>query len=119
MRLLSRSLLFITPVTAIFGPASAADDQMVKASFYGGSGERLSQHTANGAVFDPRGRTAAHRSLPFGTRVEVKYKGRSVVVRINDRGPLASTGSALDLSRGAASELGMTGTAPVSMRVVQ
>jgi rare lipoprotein A len=119
MRLLSRSLPSIALVTAFCGSALAVDDQMVRASFYGGSGERLSNHTANGEVFDPRGRTAAHRSLPFGTRVEVKYKGRSIVVRINDRGPLASTGIALDLTRGAASELGMTGTAPVSMRVVQ
>lgn len=106
-------------VLAMLSSPAFAGDRLVKASFYGGGAERLSRHTANGEIFDAHARTAAHRSLPFGTRVEVKYQGRSVVVRINDRGPFSSTGAALDLSRGAARELGMTGTAFVSMRVIQ
>jgi rare lipoprotein A len=64
--------------------------------------------TANGERFDPREMTAAHRTLPFGTRVRVTSvdTGRSVTVRINDRGPFIR-GRALDVSRGAAQSLGI------------
>lgn len=57
------------------------------------------------------GHTAAHRTLPFGTmlRVSSLSTGLSTIVRINDRGPAASTGRALDLSRGAAIDLGIAG----------
>ena len=60
--------------------------------------------------------TAAHRSLPFGTRLRVvnDKTGRSVVVRINDRGPFIG-GRIIDLSRGAARQLGMDGVATVSL----
>ena len=65
---------------------------------------------------NPSALTAAHRSLPFGTRIKVtnKNNGKSVVVRINDRGPFIK-GRMLDLSRGAASQLGFvsSGQAPV------
>jgi rare lipoprotein A len=65
--------------------------------------------------------TAAHRTLPFGTRVRVVnlYNGRSAVVRINDRGPFHS-GRVLDLAHGAASQLGLvaSGTAQVSIEVL-
>ncbi len=78
--------------------------------------------TANGEHFYPDGLTAAHRSLPFGTRLRVTSiaTGRSVVVRINDRGPAAWTGRGLDLSRGAARVIGMigAGVARVSYSVV-
>jgi hypothetical protein len=77
------------------------------ASFYG-HGERLSRYTADGEVFDPDGFTAAHRTLPIGARLRVTYKGRSVTVRVNDRGPAAWTGRALDLSYGAARAIGLT-----------
>lgn len=89
-----------------------------KASWYGG-GERLARRTASGEVFHPDALTAAHRTLPLGTRLVVSANGRSVVVRVNDRGPAAWTGRSLDLSRGAARALGMVGagTAVVSYRV--
>ena len=77
------------------------------ASFYG-HGERLNRHTADGELFDPDGFTAAHRTLPIGTRLRVTYKGRSVTVRVNDRGPAAWTGRTLDLSYGAARAIGLT-----------
>ncbi len=85
------------------------------ASWYGG-GEALARHTASGEVFRPNGLTAAHRTLPLGTRIRVSANGRSVVVRVNDRGPAAWTGRSLDLSKGAARALGMigAGTARVS-----
>ena len=89
------------------------------ASYYGydGSGNR----TASGQRFNPEGMTAAHRSLPFGTQVRVTNtrNGRSVVVRINDRGPFIR-GRVIDLSAGAARILGMmgSGVAPVHIEVL-
>lgn len=64
--------------------------------------------TASGERFDQRALTAAHRTLPFGTRVRVTNpaNGQSVVVRINDRGPFAR-GRTIDLSRAAAEEVGI------------
>jgi rare lipoprotein A len=75
------------------------------ASYYGfESGKR----TASGARFNPMGLTAAHRTLPFGTRLKVTHAGRSVVVTVNDRGPFIR-GRVLDLSKGAAQAIGLTG----------
>lgn len=77
--------------------------------------------TASGERFRPARRTAAHKTLPFGTvlRVEHADNGRSVRVRINDRGPFVQ-GRVLDLSRGAARRIGMIdeGHATVRYRVV-
>ncbi|MBD2155953.1 septal ring lytic transglycosylase RlpA family protein [Leptolyngbya sp. FACHB-16] len=78
--------------------------------------------SASGEVFNQNALTAAHRSLPFGTRVRVTNmrNGRSVIVRINDRGPFSGR-RLIDLSRAAASEIGMvsTGTAQVRLEVLQ
>jgi rare lipoprotein A len=75
------------------------------ASYYGNeSGSR----TASGQRFNQNAMTAAHRSLPFGTRLRVTHGGRSVVVTINDRGPFIR-GRVLDLSTGAARAIGLTG----------
>jgi len=65
--------------------------------------------------------TAAHRTLPFGTRVRVtsnSRNGRSIIVRINDRGPFVM-GRAIDLSSGAAQAIGMGSTGNVSMEVIR
>jgi rare lipoprotein A len=79
------------------------------------------QMTASGARFNPGALTAAHRSLPFGTRVLVtnRSNGQSVVVIINDRGPFVG-GRVIDLSRAAAQQINMTGAgvAPVSLQVL-
>jgi rare lipoprotein A len=79
------------------------------------------QRTASGARFNPNGLTAAHRTLPFGTRVRVtnRSNGRSVIVTINDRGPFIR-GRIIDLSRGAAQAISMTGAgvARVSLEVL-
>jgi rare lipoprotein A len=76
--------------------------------------------TASGEVFDSRGLTAAHRNLPFGTRLVVtnKRNGRSVIVTINDRGP-HRRGRIIDLSPAAAQQLGMknAGLAPVEIHL--
>jgi rare lipoprotein A len=75
------------------------------ASWYGR--EFAGHRTANGERFDPSSYTAAHRTLPFGSRVRVtNATGKSVVVRINDRGPF-SGGRVIDLSQAAAAELGL------------
>jgi rare lipoprotein A len=72
--------------------------------------------TANGERFNTHALTAAHRTLPFGTKVRVtnKSNGRSVVVRINDRGPYVG-GRVIDLSNASARALGMSGLAKVSL----
>lgn len=87
------------------------------ASWYGY--ELFGNHTANGEKFDPEGITAAHRTLPFGTMLRVYMdNGRGnpegVLVRINDRGPFIK-GRVIDLSLGAARELGMKDTKPVTI----
>jgi len=75
--------------------------------------------TANGEVAAAGALTAAHRTLPFGTLVKVTNRGtgRSVVVRINDRGPFVR-GRVIDLTPAGARALGMDGLAPVTLSVV-
>src|ERR1044071_502947 len=94
----------------VLGCSSAALAESGIASVYAYSGQR----TANGERAQPSGFTAAHRTLPFGTRVRVtnKRNGRSVVVRINDRGPFVR-GRVIDLTPAAAHALGFSGLASV------
>jgi rare lipoprotein A len=82
------------------------------ASVYSGGGTASGEHMNSGAM------TAAHRTLPFGTRVTVtnSHTGSSVVVRINDRGPFVR-GRVIDLSPAAARAIGVSGIAEVSLRV--
>lgn len=79
------------------------------------------QRVASGGWFNPNAMTAAHKSLPFGTKVRVtnKHNGRSVVVRINDRGPYIK-GRIIDLSKAAAYKIGMqnAGVVPVTVTVL-
>ena len=105
----------------------AARKSKPSAKYSGGGSSGMASYywqgtrTASGARFNPNGLTAAHRTLPFGTRVRVTNhnNGRSVVVTINDRGPFIK-GRVIDLSRGAAKVVGMTGSgvARVSYSVV-
>jgi rare lipoprotein A len=90
------------------------------ASWYGY--ESVKKHkpkTANGDVFLPSKMTAAHRSLPFGTKVKVTNldNNRSVIVVINDRGPFVY-GRIIDLSKGAAREIGINGTQKVLLTIL-
>jgi len=79
------------------------------------------QRTASGGWFNPNAMTAAHKTLPFGTKVRVtnRSNGKSVVVTINDRGPYVA-GRVIDLSRAAAQAISMTGAgvAPVTYTVL-
>src|SRR5204863_10180018 len=96
---------------------SSRDTSYGLASYYGGGSQ-----TASGEKFNARALTAAHRTLPFGTRVRVTNvaSGRSVTVRVNDRGPFVP-GRVVDVSYSAAETLGMVGVgiAKVKLDVVQ
>lgn len=95
-------------------PAAAeAEFQCGKAAWY-----ELGGTTASGEDADPSGMTAAHRTLPFGTRVRVENltNGRSVVVRVNDRGPYGG-GRVIDLSRAAAEKLGYVRAGVTNVKV--
>ena len=91
-----------------FSPLAHAQSGI--ASIYSGG------RTANGEHASPQGLTAAHRTLPFGTHVRVinRRNGRSVVVRINDRGPFVR-GRIIDLTPAGARALGFSGLAPVEV----
>jgi len=92
--------------------SSATSPQTGIASVYGGLGGK----TASGEGLSPGSLTAAHRSLPFGSyaRVSNKHNGRSIVVRINDRGPYVR-GRVIDLTVAAARVLGLRGLARVEV----
>jgi len=110
-------------------PAPIAQGQLLASTLGVSSGQAswygpgfYGNRTASGEVFRPGTLTAAHRSLPFGTRVRVTnlWNGRSAVVRINDRGPFHG-GRIIDLAHGAAQELGVTasGVADVRLEILQ
>jgi rare lipoprotein A len=90
-----------------------------EASYYGH--ELAGNRTASGERFNPNAMTAAHRTLPLGTRLRVtnKANGKSVVVRINDRGPFVGR-RVIDVSLGAAREIGLVraGTGQVTLERV-
>lgn len=101
-----RSISVATAVLAIAASVAVptiAHAQCGSASWYALAGNR----TANGERMDPSAMTAAHRSLPFGSKVKVtnQRNGRAVVVRINDRGPFIK-GRIIDVSKAAANALG-------------
>lgn len=85
-----------------------ANAQCGISSWYGGSDGLNGKKTASGEIFNSNSMTAAHKTLPFGTKVKVKSQktGKSVVVRINDRGPFHK-GRIIDLSKAAANKLGI------------
>ncbi len=100
-------------------PSNAPVFERGFATWYGAA--LAGHHTASGEIFDPSKLTAAHRTLKLGTWVEVRRtdNGRIVRVRVNDRGPVSHR-FVIDLSSGAARELGMLkmGVAPVELRIV-
>ena len=106
-----------TPLETDKPAAATKDTSYGVASFYSEGTE-----TASGEHFNPNALTAAHPNLPFGTKLRVTdvATGRSVVVRVNDRGPFVP-GRAVDVSYSAAASLGIIdrGTAKVKLDVVQ
>ncbi len=95
-----RPFLAALMLCALASPAYA-----VTASCYGNENHQI--RTAQGYPYNPWLLTAAHKTLPFGTKLRIGYHGRSVVVRINDRGPYVH-GRDLDLSLGACRVLGLS-----------
>lgn len=107
----------VTPEAASAGAAGAGEVERGGASYY--SDKLKGRPTASGEPYQPTEMTAAHKTLPFGTIVRVEREGRSIEVRINDRGPHVR-GRIIDLSRRAAEALGIVrmGVADVVLRVV-
>lgn len=122
--LLILGLLFITSCgsakASVKAPDGGRHEMQGMASWYGQ--QFHGRPTASGEPFDMNGFTAAHKTLPFGTRVRVTHQEtkKSVVVRITDRGPFVR-GRVIDLSYGAAKDLGMiqAGVVPVQLEVVR
>jgi rare lipoprotein A len=108
-KLVCASLLLISTIAL---PISASAQSGIASVYSGG-------RTANGEQAAASGLTAAHRTLPFGTNVRVTNErtGRSIVVRINDRGPFVP-GRIIDVTPAAAQALGFSGLAPVTVEVV-
>ncbi len=103
-----RKFLVVLAVAALSSSslAYAKDNSCGKASWYA-----LHSKTASGERMNPLLLTAAHKKLSFGTKIRVSntHNGKSVVVRVNDRGPFVR-GRILDLSKGAAKEIGLIGS---------
>ena len=98
-------------------PADVYEEQGT-ASWYGGGDGFAGRPTASGEIFDPTLLTAAHRTLPLGTWLEVENleNHQKVVVKVNDRGPFVR-GRILDLSKAAANRIGMLGTGMAEVRL--
>lgn len=121
------SLIACGPALAQSGPAGSASPAIKvlkgKATYYGGKGLDGNE-TANGDTFDHQDHTAAaSKKIPLGSTAKVTNlkNGKSVTVKVNDRGP-AVHGNHIDLSRGAARDIGIThkeGKAPVKIQVVK
>jgi rare lipoprotein A len=112
------AILAFTPLNSVAN-SDRSHNLQGTASYYGGKFH--GRKTASGERFNQNGLTAAHKTLPLGTKVRVTNlrNGESVNVKINDRGPFHK-GRVLDLSKGAAREIGMlgAGTAKVKVEVI-
>jgi rare lipoprotein A len=102
---LKSALIALLAAATVFSSVELAAAQCGKASWYA-----LNSRTASGERMNPAAMTAAHKTLKFGTKVRVTNArtGKSVIVRINDRGPFVR-GRIIDLSKGAAKKIGMIG----------
>lgn len=109
-----RLILGAALAAAFIAPAMA--QTIGHASYYGK--ELAGRKTASGERFNPAGMTAAHRSLPFGTRLKLTNlgNGRAIVVRVNDRGPFVRH-RAIDVSLAAAQALGFVGRGTARLRI--
>ena len=107
-------VLTICGAAALFITSAMAESGIASVYAYSGS------KTASGERANPAGLTAAHRTLAFGTHVRVtnRRNGRSVTVRINDRGPFVR-GRVIDITPAGARALGFSGLAPVKLELAQ
>jgi rare lipoprotein A len=109
---MTRAIVF-TMIALMY--TTSAMSANVHASWYGPGFH--GKKTASGEIFNQNDMTAAHKTLPFGTIVKVTYNGKSVKVRINDRGPFIK-GRTIDLSKAAAQKIGCDGVCMVDMKVL-
>jgi len=111
------TLIFVASVS--FSSSLPAAPQTGIASVYGNGDGHAWSKTANGERVNPGALTAAHRTLPFGTRVSVLNlrNGKQVVVRISDRGPFIK-GRIIDLTPAGARAIGLSGLAPIKLTVL-
>ena len=120
---MKNSLNIGTIAFIIFGLVSLPDQANAKnkniASWYKCGKKRTICKTANGDKFNSNKLTAAHKTLPFGTKVKVTNikNNKSVIVTINDRGPFTK-GRIIDLTKSAANIIGIKGIEPVSIKVI-
>ncbi|MVT07126.1 septal ring lytic transglycosylase RlpA family protein [Chitinophaga tropicalis] len=112
----SRNIIVLLCAILCFASCSRKVTQTGKASYY--ADKFQGRKTASGETFRQGRLTAAHRSLPFGTKVKVTNiaNGKSVKVRINDRGPFAE-GRIIDLSKKAAKRIGMVNTGVANVEI--
>jgi len=113
MNLVRNTLMTLALAAPLAATSALAGTQTGIASWY-----QMGTRTANGEAYKPDGMTAAHRTLPFGTIVEVKNlrNGRTARLRINDRGPFVG-GRIIDVSRGGARQLGLMGSGTARVRI--
>lgn len=108
-----KPLTILVLVLGIVTSSAAEASNKVKASWYGPGFH--GRKTASGEIFNKNSYTAAHRTYPFGTKLRLTYKGKSVIVRVNDRGPFIK-GRQLDMSQAAARKLGCHGVCVIDMK---
>ena len=99
-------------MSALLCVAQVASSNTMTASWY-----NQGRITASGERFNPKHFTAAHKSLPFGTKIKLQYKDRQVEVRVTDRGPFVK-GRHIDISQGAAQALKFTGVGKVEVLAI-
>ena len=109
----AKALIFCLAISQTTCPAHAE-----VASIYGGRDGLCGSRTASGERFNCAALTAAHKTLPLGTHVRVQHGSKSVVVRINDRGPFIR-GRSIDLSPAAASAIGCSGLCNVQLEILR
>lgn len=111
-----KKIVYLLFILFVFSSCSKYITQSGKASYY--SDNLSGRKTANGERYSPSALTAAHKKLPFGTNVKVTNlnNGKTVTVRINDRGPFVA-GRIIDLSKAAAKEVGMLQSGVVKVKI--
>jgi len=107
--------IIITAVALLATVFVIAKDKQTVASWYGE--KYRGKSTASGEPFNPSELTAAMWGVPFGTRYRVTYQGKSVVVRINDRGPAKHLNRGIDLSRAAFKKLSPLGKGLIKVKL--
>lgn len=110
----ARSKIVAAPAAAV-ASSNSGGWKSARASWYGPG--FYGRKTASGAVYTQTMLNVAHKSLPFGTRIEFEYRGRSVVAVVNDRGPFVA-GRTFDLGAGTAKALGFAGVQTIRYRIL-